>query len=266
MNKEALTYNSSILDKFHTICGTLFVNSCISSFRYFRVFDDGSFINLSSDHNWLVDRIEKIPNNGNCFHKPLCDATEDKATFYLWDNNAKDPVLDLMKAYNISNGISAYKRKGSSVEAWSFGATNQDTFAGNFYINNMEFLKSFINHFNIAGAQLVDSAKRAFFTDSAMVKPFKNDNESINSFALNPFGSKNIHLSQREFQCLKLISKGRTAKEIAIDLHISPRTVETYIHSIKTKLGVNTKSQASDFFWQHCMEMHNVETRQMLGA
>ena len=60
-------------------------------------------------------------------------------------------------------------------------------------------------------------------------------NPSINKYYLGaPFA--NHHLTQKEFECLKLFFLGRTAKQIAKDLGgISHRTVEKHLLSIKSK-------------------------------
>ena len=45
-------------------------------------------------------------------------------------------------------------------------------------------------------------------------------------------------LYNREFQVLQLLGRGRTTKEIASDLGISPKTIESYRENLKKKLGV----------------------------
>ena len=45
-------------------------------------------------------------------------------------------------------------------------------------------------------------------------------------------------LYNRELQVLQMLGRGRTTKEIAQDLGISPKTVESYRESLKKKLGV----------------------------
>ncbi len=52
-----------------------------------------------------------------------------------------------------------------------------------------------------------------------------------------------IYLSKRETECVTLLAKGNTAKEIAAQLNLSPRTIEHYIENVKNKLGVSTKSE-----------------------
>lgn len=45
-------------------------------------------------------------------------------------------------------------------------------------------------------------------------------------------------LYNRELQVLQLIGRGRTTKEIASELELSPKTVESYRESLKKKLGI----------------------------
>lgn len=52
-----------------------------------------------------------------------------------------------------------------------------------------------------------------------------------------------VYLSKRASEILQLLIQGKTAKEIAIILNLSYRTIEYYIANLKRKLGVNTKSQ-----------------------
>lgn len=50
-------------------------------------------------------------------------------------------------------------------------------------------------------------------------------------------------LTSRETECLFLLVRGKSAKEIAQFLEISPRTVEEYIENIKSKLRVSSRSE-----------------------
>ncbi len=52
-----------------------------------------------------------------------------------------------------------------------------------------------------------------------------------------------IYLSRRENECLILVVQGKTAREIAILLDLSKRTVEHYIENIKIKYNVGKKSE-----------------------
>jgi DNA-binding CsgD family transcriptional regulator len=50
-------------------------------------------------------------------------------------------------------------------------------------------------------------------------------------------------LSKRQEECLFLLVRGKTTKEIAQALCLSPRTVESYINEIKIKMSCSSKSQ-----------------------
>ena len=88
----------------------------------------------------------------------------------------------------------------------------------------------------------------------------KNETISINNFleALRK-KSKHLHkvkpefayLTPREQECLSYLAKGDTAKEVARNLEISPRTVETHLKTIKCKTGFHSRSQLVKFFLNH---------------
>jgi len=50
-------------------------------------------------------------------------------------------------------------------------------------------------------------------------------------------------LSDRELEVFELIGQGRSSAEIAGQLHLAPKTVETYRSRIKEKLGLNNASE-----------------------
>jgi DNA-binding NarL/FixJ family response regulator len=54
---------------------------------------------------------------------------------------------------------------------------------------------------------------------------------------------RDAHLSDREEQVLRQISRGLTHGQIATRLGISPHTVDTYVKRIRTKLGVGNKAE-----------------------
>lgn len=59
--------------------------------------------------------------------------------------------------------------------------------------------------------------------------------------------SKESLLSEREEDVLRLVAEGKTAKEIAEVLFISPRTVENYKNNMLKKLGVHKTSDLIKF-------------------
>jgi DNA-binding NarL/FixJ family response regulator len=52
-------------------------------------------------------------------------------------------------------------------------------------------------------------------------------------------------LTRRETEVLRLLARGRSNKEIALDLSIAVKTVKTHVSSILGKLGVTSRTQAA---------------------
>jgi non-specific serine/threonine protein kinase len=50
-------------------------------------------------------------------------------------------------------------------------------------------------------------------------------------------------LTQRERAVAALIARGKSKREIADALVIAPRTIETHVHSILSKLGFTSRAQ-----------------------
>jgi len=58
-------------------------------------------------------------------------------------------------------------------------------------------------------------------------------------------------LSSRELQVLRLVATGKTGKEIALELHLSEKTIATYRARISTKLGVSTNVDITRYALKH---------------
>lgn len=54
-----------------------------------------------------------------------------------------------------------------------------------------------------------------------------------------------LNLTQRELEVLRLVAGGNTNQRIALELHISEKTIEKYIESILRKLGVGSRVEAA---------------------
>ena len=58
-------------------------------------------------------------------------------------------------------------------------------------------------------------------------------------------------LTTREVEVLRLVAQGLTNEQVAQRLVISPRTVDTHLTSIYSKLGVSSRSAATRYAMQH---------------
>lgn len=58
-------------------------------------------------------------------------------------------------------------------------------------------------------------------------------------------------LTAREVEVLRLVAGGLTSAQVAKELYLSPRTVDTHLNSIYHKLGINSRSAATRFALEH---------------
>ena len=65
--------------------------------------------------------------------------------------------------------------------------------------------------------------------------------------------SVNVTLTPREREVLQLLAEGRSVKEIASILDISPRTVEFHKYNIMEKLGLRTAAELTQYAIKHGM-------------
>jgi DNA-binding NarL/FixJ family response regulator len=52
------------------------------------------------------------------------------------------------------------------------------------------------------------------------------------------------HLTPRQVEVLRLLEHGRSTKQIAAELHLSPETVRNHVRRLFRALGVNTRLEA----------------------
>ncbi len=64
-----------------------------------------------------------------------------------------------------------------------------------------------------------------------------------NITAINTFEFSSPSLTQRQFDCIYYLVKGKTMKETAKILGLSPKTIEHYLDAVKAKLNCYTRSE-----------------------
>jgi DNA-binding CsgD family transcriptional regulator len=60
----------------------------------------------------------------------------------------------------------------------------------------------------------------------------------------NPKALEALGLSERELEVLHELAAGKSNKEIAVRLHVSPNTIKTHVARVFEKLGANRRTDA----------------------
>ncbi|MFE0420266.1 ATP-binding protein [Streptomyces tendae] len=82
-------------------------------------------------------------------------------------------------------------------------------------------------------------------------------NFALDDYISEPRARNDDILTAREWNVLELVMKGMTNVEIAHRLHLSVRTVETHIRSIRTTLGLRSRAHMAAWAVQNLVETHS---------
>jgi DNA-binding NarL/FixJ family response regulator len=102
-----------------------------------------------------------------------------------------------------------------------------------------------------AGADLLDQAVRAAADGEALIAP------SVTARLLRTFAGGRPPtrpldpLTDREEEVLAVVARGRTNREIAEELYISPSTVKTHITSLMLKLGARNRVEIAMWAYEN---------------
>jgi len=149
------------------------------------------------------------------------------------------------------------ERCKNAVEFYGFwGPSDRTTSFTQIYLNYSSLLKAFIHYFKekcrailqsdtVPYLSLCDLIGNSFITSA--IQKNKNDLDKIYKY-LKEIGctdelKKAGLLSPRERECVKLLLKGKSAKESGRILDLSFRTVEHYIENIKHKFQCRYKDE-----------------------
>lgn len=99
------------------------------------------------------------------------------------------------------------------------------------------------------GAEMEFAAARRVFARLEASRDLASVDDLLRSPRSEPPGA--TPLTARELQVIRLIAAGRTNRDIAAALAISARTVDRHVSNILTKLGLQSRSAATAYAYEH---------------
>lgn len=258
INSSSFEFSKSCAPLVETLCEPLFKNFGITHFGCIRMLENGQMLRVTNNAKWTKEFFQhEFYNDIDIFdmrNVPL----NDQRSVYLGGNPYNQHLSMLCSEFNIWNFMLIYERFETHGDFWFFGTTRDNHQIINFYVNNLNVLQHFILHFKNKVAHLFDMTDPSKLI-STKIRPLSGEYKeqqdlqrflkeiSYNKHALggNFYGT---YLSKREAECLHYFSQGRSMKEIANHIGLSPKTIETYINNVKTKIGRHTKSELISMF------------------
>jgi DNA-binding CsgD family transcriptional regulator len=258
INREATSYLRSVSGQINSICEPLFKNSPITTCHYSRLFAEGRYLGLSTNSAWGEHIIKYgYQWRTSFFQTELKNLSTSSFRRLLWPASKEDALIQDAAFLKIGSGITFARVKDDYIESYNFAAEINNFSVQLFYINNLSILEDFMVYFQ---------SKISSFLDDIYTYPFAISPTKIN-FAIytdsflqgnlinSPFQKPGLDsclnslkiLSAQELHCIFYMSQGKTAKEIARLMGLSPRTIEYYLDNIRRKTGCRRKVEIIKF-------------------
>jgi|GEM_PF-869906 len=243
-------------DKVKRVTGLLSHYFNITHFQYRRIDCNGQFVVLGNRPDWFEHYVGEQFFTGDPFMKHpksyrpgfcLTEGNNTEGYGKIWRANVEIFNIDMVAIYIVKcNGY---------VEMYGFSSNRQNSCLRDLYLNDHALLKRFASFFR---KELDSSILK--LVEAPVFLPYLKGND-FNSVLVNPGIKKDLRraflcdlgfnsavsqfeqLSRRECQCLYRLKKGLTAKEIALELNLSHRTIEFYLENIKGKLACRDRRE-----------------------
>lgn len=231
------------------------VNHC----GYIEINNDGRLINLLTHSPWLEECLDK-----QYFIDDPHMVSPDKIGngFVLWSSYKEEYYLtgmlkDCVEKFDLCHGITYVKKDDNGYRLYGFAAPKENYKAHNKLLSNIDCIKKFIQYFDDqiefirrdVDDKRIDFAKLkgdAYYEQDGVIEP--EDDKIAQYRFLSQLGLvdgsiKNVQLSKRERECIKHYLEGKSAAQTAKVLSLSPRTIESHMENIKSKLNLSFKRE-----------------------
>lgn len=230
--------------------------NCIS-FSYNRFYYDGSMLMFCGNQHWF-----------DYYWDHDCHFVADGLPYLAFKKIIVDPyiapespffqkvVVPGKTLFNFGHIVLFINFYRTYTELFSFTFDAESHFHYLFANEYQPLVRKFMGYFLSEAQTLIDIHKKnpiAWGVKPGTRVKYSLDKDMLSGKILNQLmaklvpsrfylgGSENKYLTQREMDCLKLISEANTAKQIGQHLNISPRSVEKYTNTLKEKLGCANK-------------------------
>lgn len=222
----------------------------VNNFYYVRVTSSGYYSSLSTHDAWHEYFCENITTVGKSPFLRQPDLTQPGINLL---NNTDDPKLKNTLAtawneYGINFTLNIIRKIPEGIEAFGFGTHFDDPRAEEKHLNELPLLNKFIDYFCEKNRKLIR------LTHEYQVEVTSILDKEISETDLSHLNHKKsliehlelgaaLSLSERELQILRFVANGFPASYIAQQVHLSHRTVEDHLASIKYKLNCRSKPE-----------------------
>jgi DNA-binding CsgD family transcriptional regulator len=217
---------------------------------YTRIYPDGTCINLANNAGWTTLYFEQLLK-GAYANKDVVDQCFANSGASLWALNLTNPIWQDGRHFSLGNGITISKDTEDFQEFIGFYAAADNNSINHFYINHLDKIKNMREHFLSQASHLIKQAeKERLLLARPVFSPELNKQQAVHykkSIIPNDQSDKNtsvlIDLPPQRRQCLTHLANGKSSKQIARTMNLSPRTVDHYLHILRQELGCRSSRE-----------------------
>ncbi|TAL64503.1 MAG: LuxR family transcriptional regulator [Legionella sp.] len=207
-------------------------------FQYLRCYIDGS-VGLLTNETGLLELFQHIDNQPVIFSSYTEEHQKVSSFWFLWDEELPDmPVQMAREKFNLRNGITYVRRTQFYYDMIAVTTAFDPMNGGSFYLNKIKAIEQFINDFDVEHQDLLALMDK---NPILLPEPYRDcnyDRLCLTQGKIDVQGKTGLtHITAQELACLRGLLQGLSYKNTAKRLHLSPRTVETYIQRIKARTG-----------------------------
>jgi DNA-binding CsgD family transcriptional regulator len=230
MNKKHISNSQEVLECINPLLRTGY----ISGMSHSRIFEDGSRAELWSNANAL-EHTYFDTNYTIQTHAPSLYDQKEKYIFLFDKIHSFDPKSKRNYEKHISEQIELFNSDNTFIirgnddiceEFFCFYGPKGNIGSRIFFINNIPLLEGFIKEYKKKAKEIIKLSE-----ENRIVSPW------IGACKYNK------ELTKREKEIARLLTYNLTANEIANNLNISKRTVESYVEKIKDKYMCDKKNE-----------------------
>lgn len=231
----------------------------ISFFVYCRIYPDRKRLFLCNKPRWSENFLLKYCQN---LYQESSEIEENiKHNLFIVPEMYPNinTFQDAKGLLGLRSGIIVPIYYAKYKEVCYFASEKLNSYQNNYYMDNIDMLLRFINYFKHKANRIIILAEKSTVDPPNSMPILDTQNEKLNfDQKINkeqfmseikpkqlylPFDKNQTPITNREYQCLKLIVEGKSSKEIGRYLKISPKTVENFIEKIKIKFNCRKISQ-----------------------
>lgn len=216
----------------------------IDGFIFMRRFPDGTFIDLSNQLKWSEDFLTRFLQ-GEFDQKNVDNHMLIQPGVSLWSHNPDNSIWKEGRIdWGFHSGISIAKEGPNWTDIFCFYSRKMPAEMDVEFLKNFHLLEKFALLF-------VDRFQKVICLgeEHRLITPSLYLSHSSHQKKLLPELTSQIEqLSARERECIFYVAKGNTAAEVGKIMHLSQRTVETYLQTAKDKMCVKKTSDLIKLF------------------